>query len=216
MAAGRDRRGLTERPRRPCKQAHGEPEPISGEAALPRALDRRRSGAPSVARNRMKLTVGVLLACACMAVAAQDARRAAAPPFADRTAEVGVDFIHVNGATGELLLPEVIGAGGALFDYDNDGDLDLFAVQSGPLRRGAAGGGTLSRSRLFRNDLSGAGRLHFTDVTERSGIMATGYGMGAAVGDIDNDGWADLYLTGLGAAQMLRNNGNGTFSDVTA
>ncbi len=72
------------------------------------------------------------------------------------------------------------------------------------------------RSRLFRNDLSSAGGLHFTDVTERSGIVATGYGMGAAVGDIDNDGWADLYLTGLGAAQMLRNNGNGTFRDVTA
>src|SRR5687767_9217671 len=138
------------------------------------------------------------------------------PLFTDVTGESGLDFHHHNGATGELLLPEVIGAGGALFDYDNDGDLDLFAVQSGSLRRGAAVGDALPRSRLFRNDLSGAGRLHFTDVTERSGITATGYGMGAAVGDIDNDGWADLYVTGLGAAQMLRNNGNGTFSDVTA
>jgi hypothetical protein len=152
-------------------------------------------------------------------VTAQDARRAAVPAvmpaFADRTTEAGLDFVHINGATGELLLPEVIGAGGALFDYDNDGDLDLFAVQSGPLRRGTPGGGALPRSRLFRNDLSEAGRLRFTDVTERSGIVATGYGMGAAVGDIDNDGWVDVYLTGLGAAQMLHNNGNGTFSDIT-
>jgi len=159
----------------------------------------------------------LLVAFACVAVSgAQDRRGAASPAFLDKTAEVGLDFTHVNGATGELLLPEVIGAGGALFDYDNDGDLDLFAVQSGPLRRGAAGGEALPRSRLFRNDLSGAGPLHFTDVTERSGIAATAYGMGAAVGDIDNDGWTDVYLTGLGAAQMLRNNGNGSFSDVTA
>ena len=165
----------------------------------------------------MKRLSFVLVALACVAaLAAQDGRRAVVPAFVDRTADVGLDFVHVNGATGELLLPEVIGAGGALFDYDNDGDLDLFAVQSGPLRRGAAAGEALPRSRLFRNDLSDAGRLHFTDVTERSGIVATGYGMGAAVGDIDNDGAADLYLTGLGAAQMLRNNGNGTFSDVTA
>ena len=159
----------------------------------------------------------VLVPVACVAlVSAQDARRATVPAFADRTSELGLDFVHSNGATGELLLPEVIGAGGALFDFDNDGDLDLLAVQSGTLRRGAAGGDTRAGSRLFRNDLSGPGRLHFTDVTERSGIAATGYGMGAAVGDIDNDGWTDVYLTGLGVAQMLRNNGNGTFSDVTA
>ena len=158
----------------------------------------------------------VLVALACVALsAAQETRRAAPPAFADRTAEVGLDFVHVNGATGELLLPEVIGAGGALFDYDNDGDLDLLAVQSGTLRRGAPGDAPAARSRLFRNELSEAGRLHFVDVTERSGIVAAGYGMGATVGDIDNDGWVDLYLTGLGAAQMLRNNRNGTFSDVT-
>jgi hypothetical protein len=137
------------------------------------------------------------------------------PLFVDRATETGLDFVHVNGAAGELLLPEVIGSGGALFDYDNDGDLDVFAVQSGPLRPETRA--TAARSRLFRNDPGGPGRgLRFTDVTDRSGIVAAGYGMGAATGDIDNDGWIDLYVTNLGSNQMLRNNGDGTFSDVTA
>jgi len=132
-----------------------------------------------------------------------------AAPFVDVTAQSGPDFIHVNGAAGQLLLPEVIGPGGALFDYDNDGDLDLFAVQG----RGSGG-------RQFRNDLrvnsDGTRTPHFTDVTDSSGIVAAGYGMGAATGDFDNDGWIDLYVANLGSNQLFRNNGNGTFSDVTA
>jgi len=128
-------------------------------------------------------------------------------PFVDVTSQSGLDFVHANGAKGGLLLPEVIGSGGALFDYDNDGDLDVFLVQSsGP-------------SVLFRNDLTGKAdgtrTLHFTDVTKASGIVATGYGMGAATGDFDNDGWIDLYVTNLGSNQLFRNNGNGTFTDVT-
>jgi len=130
-----------------------------------------------------------------------------AAPFIDATAQTGPDFVHANGAAGDLLLPEVIGPGGALFDYDNDGDLDLFVVQGA----GKTGG------RLFRNDASQAGpRFRFTDVTDRSGIVATGYGMGAATGDYDNDGWIDLYVTNMGSNQLFRNNGDGTFSDVTA
>jgi hypothetical protein len=144
------------------------------------------------------------------------AAQSLAPPFVDRTAETGLDFVHVNGATGDLLLPEVIGAGGALLDYDNDGDLDLFAVQGGPLRADAAG--SAPSSRLYRNDpaAGGNGIFRFTDVTARSGLGIRGYGMGAATGDIDNDGWIDLYVTALGANRMLRNNGDGTFADVTA
>ncbi len=144
--------------------------------------------------------------------------------FADITAESGVDFVHYNGATGELLLPEVTGSGGALFDYDNDGDLDLFAVQGAVLKPGTRPGAlpwtgaSPPRSRLFRNDFApgrAGGRPRFTDVTDKSGITATGYGMGAAVGDIDNDGWIDLLVTNLGESQLWRNNGNGSFSDVT-
>ena len=142
-----------------------------------------------------------------------------ATAFVDVTSQTGLDFTHVNGAAGELLLPEVIGAGGALFDFDNDGDLDLFAVQSGPLvvRNSASDVRPRFHHRLYRNDPSPDGRspVRFTDVTERSGIAATGYGMGAATGDIDNDGWVDLYVTNLGSNQLFRNNGNGTFTDVT-
>ena len=136
--------------------------------------------------------------------------------FVDVSREAGLDFAHTNGATGELLLPEVIGAGGALFDYDNDGDLDLFAVQGGPLRIRAGGTKAPPRSRLFRNDLDRGGGLRFSDVTESSGLVAIGYGMGVAAGDIDNDGWVDLYVTYLGSNHLFRNRGDGTFADITA
>jgi hypothetical protein len=137
--------------------------------------------------------------------------------FVDRTRETGLLFTHINGASGELLLPEVIGSGGALFDYDNDGDLDVFAVQGSTVGSGRVHG-PLAQSRLYRNDrgLNGDMRLRFTEVTERSGLGVTGYGMGAATGDFDNDGWIDLYVTFLGSSRMFRNAGDGTFTDVTA
>ena len=136
--------------------------------------------------------------------------------FVDVTEGSGFDFVHVNGAAGELHLPEVMGAGGALFDYDNDGDLDLFAVQGG-LLRSEARRGAAPASRLFRNDTDARlRRVRFTDVTAPSGIAAAGTGIGAAVGDVDNDGWADLYVTYLGSNRLFRNNGDGTFADVTA
>jgi hypothetical protein len=142
--------------------------------------------------------------------------------FIDVTEASGIDFVHDNGATGELLLPEVTGSGGALFDYDNDGDLDVFAVQGSALKPGSRGrqpspAGAPTGSRLFRNDLARGkpGRPRFTDVTAQSGIKAVGYGMGAASGDIDNDGWVDLLVTNMGPSQLFRNNGNGSFSDVT-
>ena len=148
--------------------------------------------------------------------------------FVDATREAGIDFVHFNGMSGERYLCEMMGPGGALFDYDNDGDLDLYLVQGRMLGPGK----TLSDAifpppdsgplidRLYRNDLrknrSGERRLHFTDVTEQSGIQSPGYGMGVAAGDFDNDGWTDLYVTNFGPNQMFRNNGDGTFTDVTA
>jgi hypothetical protein len=145
--------------------------------------------------------------------------RGQSPVFTDVTAAAGVTFVHVNGASGALLIPEVIGPGGALLDYDNDGDLDLFAVQGSVLPPPAPAGAP--RSRLFRNDGGPPeggpyARIRFTDVTDQSGLAVSGYGMGAATGDIDNDGWVDLYVTALGATRLLRNNRNGTFSDITA
>src|SRR5260221_12731392 len=126
-----------------------------------------------------------------------------------------------------LNLQEIMGSGVALCDLDNDGDLDVFLVQGDVLEPGSKPGNTQfpwrgsepPRGRLFRNDLvigkDGSRTLKFTDVTEKSGIVAGGYGMGVAVGDINNDGWPDLYLTNLGHNQMYLNKGDGTFVDVT-
>ena len=146
-----------------------------------------------------------------------------APIFVESAAATGLTFTHVNGATGNYYLPEVMGAGVALLDYDNDGDLDVFLVQGGalPFDGARTGRGTSAppACRLFRNDLvvSADGRrtLRFTDVTDAAGVGIRGYGMGAAVGDYDDDGYPDLFLTSFGATTLLHNNGNGTFTDVT-
>jgi hypothetical protein len=141
---------------------------------------------------------------------------AAEPLFVESAAATGLVFTHVNGATGKYYLPEMMGAGVALFDFDNDGDLDVFLVQGGSID---AGGSALSDCRLFRNDLTvspnGTRTLHFTDVTKQAGVSVRGYGMGVAVGDYDNDGYLDLFVTAFGGTTLLHNNGNGTFTDVT-
>src|SRR4030095_2671907 len=148
--------------------------------------------------------------------------------FSEVSDQVGLKFRHYNGMTGKLFLPEIMGAGAALLDFDNDGDLDVFLVQGSTLEIADQPARTLFpwpgpgdlRSRLFRNDLvvgkDGNRSLHFTDVTEKSGIVADGYGMGVAVGDINNDGWIDLYVTNLNSNKMFLNKGDGTFADVTA
>jgi hypothetical protein len=136
-------------------------------------------------------------------------------PIFDEVAEkAGLTFRHFNGMTGKFYLPEIMGAGGALFDYDNDGDTDVFLVQGAVFESNSKPDGTPHQGKLFRNDLDG-GKLRFTDVTEKSRIRANGYGMGVAVGDINNDGRPDLYVTNLGSNQMYLNKGDGTFDDVT-
>ena len=153
------------------------------------------------------INLSASLAIALLVLGLQSSR----PIFDEVAAEAGLDFRHQNGMTGKFYLPEIMGAGAALFDYDNDGDLDVFLVQGAafePVSNPSAGG------RLFRNDLEKQ-KLRFTDVTEKSRILANRYGMGAAVGDINNDGWPDLYLTNLGSNQMYLNKGDGTFEDVT-
>ncbi len=141
--------------------------------------------------------------------------------FTDRARELGLDFVHFNGMSGKFYQPEIMAPGAALFDYDNDGDLDAFLVQGSMLGSGTPlipPPATLG-DRLYRNDLviqpDGTRTMRFTDVTTSSGIKARGYGMGVAAGDIDNDGRVDLYLTGLGRNQMFRNNGDGSFAEIS-
>lgn len=149
-------------------------------------------------------------------VAAGSLAWAGAAPFREAAAETGLRFRHANGATGHFYMPEIMGSGVALFDYDNDGDLDVYLVQGRQLGDTTAASGG---NRLFRNDLIGPGSngtLHVTDVTEHAKVGLSSVGMGVAVGDFDNDGWRDLYVTNFGSNVLYRNNGDGTFTDVTA
>src|SRR5205807_8084717 len=136
--------------------------------------------------------------------------------FEEVSTKVGLNFRHFNGMTGKLFLPEVMGSGAALFDFDNDGDLDVFLVQGSVLESGDQASRSIfpwmgpgePTARLFRNDLvakPGNHTFQLIDITEKSGIRANGYGMGVAVGDIDNDGWPDLYVTTLGSNQLYLN-----------
>jgi hypothetical protein len=124
-------------------------------------------------------------------------------------AKSGISWRHVNGRSPEYYLPETTGAGCAFLDYDNDGWMDIYLVNSGkcdfftpdpPLRNA-----------LYRNNRDGT----FTDVTEKAGVTGGGYGMGVAVGDYNGDGFPDIYLTQYGKSILYRNNGDGTFTDVT-
>jgi enediyne biosynthesis protein E4 len=144
--------------------------------------------------------------------------------FREVAQEVGLTFRHFTGSTGEYYMPEIMGAGVALFDYDNDGDLDVYLVQGTMLdpaqnlsrAKFPPAAGWKPGNRLFRNLLSETGKLQFIDVTEKAGVGHIGYGMGVAVGDYDNDGFQDLYVTNFGHNVLYHNNGDGTFTDVTA
>src|SRR3989442_14669650 len=130
--------------------------------------------------------------------------------------------------SGAFYFPEALPAGVALLDYDNDGDLDVYLIQGQMLGAGKTLADALIpprmplplTDRLYRNDLQvnadGSRTIHFTDVTKGSGLDVRSYGMGVATGDFDNDGWIDIYRTRRGAAQMLHNNGDGTFTDGSA
>ena len=131
------------------------------------------------------------------------------PWFAESAKERGIDFVFESGHRGRYLLPEIVAGGAALFDVDNDGDLDAYLVQGGSLAGKKLSG---PANQLHRNRGDG----HFEDVTAASGADDRGYGMGVATGDYDNDGDTDLYLTNVGANVLLQNDGEGRFSDVTA
>lgn len=130
--------------------------------------------------------------------------------FTDITDEAGIRFVHHNAMAGDKLLPETMGSGCAFLDYDGDGDQDLFLVNGVPWPDKAEPGAKPPVQALYQND----GKGKFTDVTESSGLAVPLFGMGVAVGDYDNDGDVDLYVTTLDGGRLYRNDG-GTFLDVT-
>lgn len=129
--------------------------------------------------------------------------------LSDITKKTGINFKHTDGSCDRYYIMETVSAGLALFDYDRDGDVDIYFLNGAPLP------GTQSRiaprNALYRND----GNWKFTDVTSKAGVGDTGYGLGVAVADYDNDGDPDIYLNNYGPNVMYRNNGDGTFDDVT-
>ena len=150
-----------------------------------------------------------LLSCA-MGVNAQSPQNSSANSitFRDITQKAGIHFVHNNAAFGKKYLPETMGPGVAFIDYDNDGWPDIFIVNG---MDWPGHGSKLSTPKLYHNNHDGT----FTDVTHKAGLDVEMFGMGVAVGDYDNDGYDDLFVTALGQSHLFHNNGNGTFTDVT-
>jgi hypothetical protein len=144
-------------------------------------------------------------------------KQLAAAKFVDMTAALGVQFQYQASHVSKHYLIETMGAGVALFDYDNDGRLDIFLVNGAPLSDPTPKGTIPQKSgpaywnRLYHQKKDGT----FEDVTEKAGLQGVDYGMGVAVGDYDNDGFEDLFVTAYGGNKLYHNNGDGTFTDVT-
>lgn len=135
----------------------------------------------------------------------------------DATRDSGIRFRHTDGSLGEHYLMEAMASGLATFDYDQDGDLDIYFLQGAPLRRAAAPppkspAPEQPRNSLYRNE----GNLQFTDVTAQCGLGDTGFGLGVAIADYNEDGHPDVFLNNFGPNVLYRNNGDGSFTDVTA
>ncbi len=190
-------------------------------------MQREKYSAP----NRVKVGFGVIIFCLLTFGPAfgQDKKiqtKKSPPLFTDVARSSGLDFVHFNGMIGKFYFPEMTGQGGGFVDVDNDGDLDVYLLQGAMLGPGETFKDALypprdpnPRDRLFRNRLkknkAGEPALRFADITDKSKLKMTRYGMGVAAGDFNNDGWTDLYITNYGPNQMLFNNGDGTFRDVT-
>jgi hypothetical protein len=123
----------------------------------------------------------------------------------------GIEFKHINGMTGNFYMPEIIGSGAAFFDYDNDGDMDLYLVQSGKLLESTNDGVNVG-DKLYRNDTINQDKPVFVEVTTQAKLESKGYGMGVATGDFNNDGYEDIFIANYKQNQIFMNQGDGTFS----
>ncbi len=130
--------------------------------------------------------------------------------FTEITEQAQLNFMHEAGVDGSYYMPESLGSGGAFLHYDNDGDLDIYLINSG-YHGARKDQQPLATSRLFRQEADGS----FLDVTAASGLGETGYGMGCTIGDFDNDGHLDVYVTAYGPDALYHNNGDGTFTNLT-
>ncbi|MGD8500122.1 MAG: CRTAC1 family protein [Phycisphaerales bacterium] len=128
----------------------------------------------------------------------------------DVTKETGITFIHTDGSSGRRYIVESVSSGLGLFDYDGDGDVDIYFLNGAPLK--GTKFDTVPKNELYRNE----GDWRFTNVTDQAGVGDTGFGLGVAAGDYDNDGDLDIYVNNYGPNVLYRNNGDGTFADVTA
>ena len=164
---------------------------------------------PGTKAETLLLTFLILVNCAVNPSIAETTLR-----FTDQTQQTGIHFKHTNGASEEKYLPETMGSGGLFFDYNNDGHLDIYLVNSGTLRPDAQFHRHPDHMNvLYHNNGDGT----FVDTTAEAGLHQNyGYGMGCLAADYDNDGDVDLYLTNFGRNQLYRNNGDGTFTDVTS
>lgn len=178
--------------------------------ALKTPYKKRRSG--DLLERRIEfvfplLAVLLVFGCGKSPSAGSKANRGATekPWFADITKESGIEFKHEAGGSGKFFMPETVGSGAAVLDYDNDGRLDVFLIQNG-------GPKSAAKNKLFHQEADG----RFKDVSASSGLEVAGFGMGVAVGDFNNDGLPDLLVTEYGNARLFRNGAGGKFTEITA
>src|SRR5216684_1749648 len=158
-----------------------------------------------------KLATALRLVSSTLIASAQTSQAPKSQPavtFRDITQKAGIHFVHNNAAFGKKYLPETMGPGVAFIDYDNDGWQDIFLVNGMDWPGHAQ---KHSTPKLYHNNHDGT----FTDVTHKAGLDVEMFGMGVAVGDYDNDGYDDLFVTAYGQSHLFQNNGNHTFTDVT-
>ena len=157
----------------------------------------------------MRYTCGIILSLILVSYVSAEVQ------FLDVTTAAGINFQHVDGRTGEKYLIETLGSGALFFDFDIDGHLDLYIVNAThippPIDEKSAQTEKSPHNRLYRNNGDGT----FTDVTHKAGVADTGYGIGCAAADVNNDGYPDIYITNFGRNRLYSNNGDGTFTDGT-